>query len=152
MCFNAFNKEADLDVLDHPILNFFYYLVRVNSAKHEVMCSEFGNSKLMPTNSGSTIPIIFFSAACRNSPFISCLVHSEEDSCKTTAISVSPPQQRLEIRHSSELKMVTAVELCKINCKTLCTPSILNCKTFDFFSLKFDHSSYSKNLCKYSQI
>nr|CAB3450699.1 unnamed protein product [Digitaria exilis] len=27
MCFNAFNKEADLDVLDHPILNFFYYLL-----------------------------------------------------------------------------------------------------------------------------
>uniref|UniRef100_A0A0A9FUP2 THH1/TOM1/TOM3 domain-containing protein n=1 Tax=Arundo donax TaxID=35708 RepID=A0A0A9FUP2_ARUDO len=26
MCFNAFDKEADLDVLDHPILNFFYYL------------------------------------------------------------------------------------------------------------------------------
>ncbi|KAL5210142.1 hypothetical protein ABZP36_005765 [Zizania latifolia] len=26
MCFNAFNKEADLDVLNHPILNFFYYL------------------------------------------------------------------------------------------------------------------------------
>uniref|UniRef100_A0A0D9VJK1 THH1/TOM1/TOM3 domain-containing protein n=1 Tax=Leersia perrieri TaxID=77586 RepID=A0A0D9VJK1_9ORYZ len=27
MCFNAFDKEADLDVLDHPILNFFYYLI-----------------------------------------------------------------------------------------------------------------------------
>ncbi|OEL24172.1 hypothetical protein BAE44_0014810 [Dichanthelium oligosanthes] len=27
MCFNAFNKEADLDVLDHPILNLFYYLL-----------------------------------------------------------------------------------------------------------------------------
>ncbi|KAG2660705.1 tobamovirus multiplication protein 3-like isoform X3 [Panicum virgatum] len=27
MCFNAFNKEADLDVLDHPVLNFFYYLL-----------------------------------------------------------------------------------------------------------------------------
>ncbi|KAL6634923.1 hypothetical protein ACP70R_027594 [Stipagrostis hirtigluma subsp. patula] len=27
MCFNAFDKEADLDVLDHPILNFFYYLL-----------------------------------------------------------------------------------------------------------------------------
>ena len=27
------------------------------------------------------------------------------------------------------------------------TPSIPNWKTFDFFSLKFDHSSYSKNLC-----
>ncbi|KAF8765355.1 hypothetical protein HU200_008497 [Digitaria exilis] len=27
MCFSAFNKEADLDVLDHPILNFFYYLL-----------------------------------------------------------------------------------------------------------------------------
>jgi len=32
------------------------------------------------------------------------------------------------------------------------TPSIPNCKTFDFFGSKFDHSSYSKNLCKYSQI
>ncbi|CAL5018897.1 unnamed protein product [Urochloa decumbens] len=27
MCFNAFNKEADLDVLYHPVLNFFYYLL-----------------------------------------------------------------------------------------------------------------------------
>ena len=27
MCFNAFNKNADLDVLNHPILNFLYYLV-----------------------------------------------------------------------------------------------------------------------------
>ncbi|PHT81272.1 Tobamovirus multiplication protein 3 [Capsicum annuum] len=27
MCFNAFDKAADLDVLDHPILNFVYYLL-----------------------------------------------------------------------------------------------------------------------------
>ncbi|KAJ3682019.1 hypothetical protein LUZ60_014592 [Juncus effusus] len=27
MCLNAFDKAADLDVLNHPILNFFYYLV-----------------------------------------------------------------------------------------------------------------------------
>nr|CAB3502204.1 unnamed protein product [Digitaria exilis] len=27
MCLSAFDKEADLDVLNHPILNFFYYLV-----------------------------------------------------------------------------------------------------------------------------
>ncbi|BAF10701.1 tobamovirus multiplication protein 3 [Oryza sativa Japonica Group] len=27
MCLNAFDKEADLDVLNHPILNFFYYLL-----------------------------------------------------------------------------------------------------------------------------
>ncbi|RCV46831.1 hypothetical protein SEVIR_9G566700v4 [Setaria viridis] len=27
MCFSAFDKEADLDVLNHPILNFFYYLL-----------------------------------------------------------------------------------------------------------------------------
>ncbi|KAL9241688.1 hypothetical protein vseg_015768 [Gypsophila vaccaria] len=27
MCFNAFDKAADLDVLDHPILNFAYYLL-----------------------------------------------------------------------------------------------------------------------------
>lgn len=27
MCFNAFDKAADLDVLYHPILNFMYYLV-----------------------------------------------------------------------------------------------------------------------------
>ena len=32
------------------------------------------------------------------------------------------------------------------------TPYIPNYKTFDFFDPKFDHSSYSKNLCKYSQI
>ncbi|EYU35537.1 hypothetical protein MIMGU_mgv1a0177171mg, partial [Erythranthe guttata] len=25
-CFNAFEAAADLDVLDHPILNFIYYL------------------------------------------------------------------------------------------------------------------------------
>lgn len=28
ICFNAFDRAADLDVLDHPILNFMYYLVR----------------------------------------------------------------------------------------------------------------------------
>lgn len=27
MCFNAFNKAADLDILEHPVLNFIYYLV-----------------------------------------------------------------------------------------------------------------------------
>lgn len=27
MCFNAFDAAADLDVLDHPVLNFIYYLV-----------------------------------------------------------------------------------------------------------------------------
>ncbi|KAK4261647.1 hypothetical protein QN277_004612 [Acacia crassicarpa] len=27
MCFNAFDKAANLDVLDHPILNFTYYLL-----------------------------------------------------------------------------------------------------------------------------
>uniref|UniRef100_A0A452YS08 THH1/TOM1/TOM3 domain-containing protein n=1 Tax=Aegilops tauschii subsp. strangulata TaxID=200361 RepID=A0A452YS08_AEGTS len=27
MCLNAFDKAADLDVLSHPILNFFYYLL-----------------------------------------------------------------------------------------------------------------------------
>jgi hypothetical protein len=32
------------------------------------------------------------------------------------------------------------------------TPSIPNYKTLDFFYPKFDHSSYSKNLYKYSQI
>ncbi|KAH9602380.1 hypothetical protein KSS87_002895 [Heliosperma pusillum] len=29
MCFNAFDKAADLDVLDHPVLNFSYYLVSI---------------------------------------------------------------------------------------------------------------------------
>ncbi|XP_074573754.1 tobamovirus multiplication protein 3-like [Curcuma longa] len=27
MCINAFDKAADLDVLDHPILNFIYYML-----------------------------------------------------------------------------------------------------------------------------
>lgn len=27
MCFNAFDVAADLDVLNHPILNFLFYLV-----------------------------------------------------------------------------------------------------------------------------
>jgi hypothetical protein len=36
MCFNAFDKEADLDVLDHPVLNLFYYLVCMKFAKHEI--------------------------------------------------------------------------------------------------------------------
>ncbi|KAH0462264.1 hypothetical protein IEQ34_009839 [Dendrobium chrysotoxum] len=27
MCFNAFDKAADIDVLDHPILNLIYYLL-----------------------------------------------------------------------------------------------------------------------------
>ena len=27
MCFDAFDPAADLDVLDHPVLNFIYYLV-----------------------------------------------------------------------------------------------------------------------------
>lgn len=29
MCFDAFDEAADLDVLDHPILNFIYYLVSI---------------------------------------------------------------------------------------------------------------------------
>jgi hypothetical protein len=36
MCFNAFDEEADLDVLDHPVLNLFYYLVCMKFAKHEI--------------------------------------------------------------------------------------------------------------------
>lgn len=39
MCLNAFDKAADLDVLSHPILNFFYYLVCL----HLVMLSHFYN-------------------------------------------------------------------------------------------------------------
>ncbi|KAK3040163.1 hypothetical protein RJ639_028413 [Escallonia herrerae] len=31
MCFNAFDKVADLDVLDHPVLNFIYYMVNLYS-------------------------------------------------------------------------------------------------------------------------
>ncbi|KAK9074420.1 hypothetical protein SSX86_007018 [Deinandra increscens subsp. villosa] len=27
MCFNAFNKAANLDILEHPVLNFIYYLL-----------------------------------------------------------------------------------------------------------------------------
>ncbi|XP_022986116.1 protein TOM THREE HOMOLOG 1-like [Cucurbita maxima] len=27
MCFNAFDRAADLDVLDHPVLNFIYYML-----------------------------------------------------------------------------------------------------------------------------
>ncbi|KAF8398778.1 hypothetical protein HHK36_014636 [Tetracentron sinense] len=27
MCFNAFDKSADLDVLNHPVLSFIYYLL-----------------------------------------------------------------------------------------------------------------------------
>ncbi|KAK1412119.1 hypothetical protein QVD17_33113 [Tagetes erecta] len=27
MCFNAFNKSANLDILEHPVLNFIYYLL-----------------------------------------------------------------------------------------------------------------------------
>jgi len=30
--------------------------------------------------------------------------------------------------------------------------SVPNCSSFDFFDSKFDHSSYSKKLCKHSQI
>ena len=32
------------------------------------------------------------------------------------------------------------------------TPSVPKCRSFDFFGLKFDRSSYSKNLYKHSQI
>ena len=32
------------------------------------------------------------------------------------------------------------------------TPSVSNYMSFDFFDIKFDHSSYSKNLYKHSQI
>ena len=32
------------------------------------------------------------------------------------------------------------------------TISVSNCSSFDLFDRKFDHSSYSKNLCKHSQI
>ena len=34
----------------------------------------------------------------------------------------------------------------------LYTSSVPNCSSFDFFDSKFDHSSYSKKLCKHSQI
>lgn len=34
MCFNAFDKAADLDVLDHPILNLIYYLVSLLKILH----------------------------------------------------------------------------------------------------------------------
>ena len=34
----------------------------------------------------------------------------------------------------------------------IATPSVPNSRSFDFFDTKFDHSSYSKNLYKYSQI
>jgi len=55
MCFNAFNKEADLDVLDHPVLNFFYYLVSTISAKNAKLgftsvCSEMICSCLVTPN------------------------------------------------------------------------------------------------------
>ncbi|XVE74507.1 hypothetical protein DITRI_Ditri12bG0022600 [Diplodiscus trichospermus] len=39
MSFNAFDKAADLDVLNHPILNFIYYLVSlVNSCVMLLIC------------------------------------------------------------------------------------------------------------------
>jgi hypothetical protein len=41
MCLNTFDKAADLDGLNHPILNFFYYLVLFNL----VMLSNFCNLK-----------------------------------------------------------------------------------------------------------
>lgn len=31
MCFNAFDKAANLDVVDHPVLNFIYFLVCIFS-------------------------------------------------------------------------------------------------------------------------
>ena len=31
-------------------------------------------------------------------------------------------------------------------------PFVPNYRSFDFFDIKFDHSSYSNNLCKHSQI
>ncbi|MFQ6653731.1 hypothetical protein Gotur_024980 [Gossypium turneri] len=34
MCFNAFDKGADLDVLNHPILNLIYYLVSLMNGAH----------------------------------------------------------------------------------------------------------------------
>ncbi|KAL0409092.1 UNVERIFIED_CONTAM: protein TOM THREE1 [Sesamum radiatum] len=43
MCFNAFDAAADLDVLDHPILNFVYYLFNYKGTyslkQHEVSLS-----------------------------------------------------------------------------------------------------------------
>ena len=105
MCFDAFNKEADLDVLDHPVLNFLYYLVSTISAKSAKLsfssvCIEIICCSLVTPNwywddllSLSSPP-----AACRNSSFSTCPVHTEEDPCKATAIAVSPPQQRLEGR------------------------------------------------------
>lgn len=40
MCFNAFDKAANLDVLDHPILNFIYYLVSFGSWSHLMLAEE----------------------------------------------------------------------------------------------------------------
>jgi hypothetical protein len=39
-----------------------------------------------------------------------------------------------------------------INAMLFPTSSIPNSKTHDFFYLKFEHSSYLKNVCKHSQI
>jgi hypothetical protein len=51
MCLNTFDKAADLDGLNHPILNFFYYLVLFNL----VMLSNFCNVKQLPFCSLSCI-------------------------------------------------------------------------------------------------
>jgi len=80
MCFDAFNKEADLDVLDHPVLNFLYYLVSTISAKNAKLsfcsvCIEMICSSLVTPNwclcyyiitRGSTV-LIF--SACSLSKF-----------------------------------------------------------------------------------
>ena len=43
MCFNAFDKAADLDVLDHPVLNFIYYLVSLRCGHKFVACFVYQN-------------------------------------------------------------------------------------------------------------
>ena len=56
--------------------------------------------------------------------------------------------QVLDLQGTIPLKAGTAITESSFSSKVR-TPSILNCKTFDVFGSKFDHSSYSKICVKY---
>ncbi|KAF7132406.1 hypothetical protein RHSIM_Rhsim09G0075100 [Rhododendron simsii] len=71
MCFNAFDKAADLDVLDHPVLNFIYYLkfpVSFCCGNMYYLCMAFGG----------------------DSAFFSCALHFEEVAPKARDHTISP--------------------------------------------------------------
>ncbi|KAE9445489.1 hypothetical protein C3L33_22613, partial [Rhododendron williamsianum] len=77
MCFNAFDKAADLDVLDHPVLNFIYYLPFEESESSLYLQENVVFAAAFFTVGGDTA-------------FFSCALHFEEVAPKARDHTISP--------------------------------------------------------------